>query len=666
VNQYTGAAQGLPNYVYYKIAAAEYGATGNSNCDSTKGNAVDPSCIFYDVTLGDNNAPCLPDSGVFYNCYDPSGAVGVMSTDNNAYRPAYKTHIGWDFATGLGTVNVYNLVTNWVVAGGGSAGLTVSVTGSGTVTSNPAGINCPSTCSQTFAGGPQVTLTATPSGGSNWVFSGWSGACSGAGRCTVTMAAAQSVTATFVQGYTLSVNVSGSGTVISSPAGVNCPSTCSDGYASNTSVTLTATPASGWSFSGWSFGIATGGLGTPCSTAGAGPCTVTMNTATSVTAIFTQITYPLSVSVFGNGTVTSSPSGIACGATCSSSFASGTQVTLTAMPAQGGVFNGWGGACSGTGNCVVTMNAAANVSAAFSGNGTAQTIQTWVSAASGSDANPCTRTAPCLTFAATLARTAAGGEIDVLDPGDFGAATITKAVSITDDAGAAGATPASGTSGIVISAGPSDVINLRGLVFDGVNASGTSGIVFLSGALLHVQNCVFEGFTTSGMTFSPGAGSATTTQMVVQDTTILNNETGLLIQPTGSIAANVALRRLHIDNNTGDGLRVDGTGGSGAINAALTDSTASFNAGNGIEAVSGPGNVTVSIMRVVASGNGVAGIAANQTSGGIASVTVGSSGLYGNTIAAQATGGAGLLSYSNNQVIGNATNGSFTAAAGLH
>jgi hypothetical protein len=669
VNQYTGAAQGLPNYVYYKIAAAEYGATGNSNCDSTKGNAVDPSCIFYDVTLGDNNAPCLPDSGVFYNCYDPSGAVGVMSTDNNAYRPAYKTHIGWDFATGLGTVNVYNLVTNWVVAGGGSAGLTVSVTGSGTVTSNPAGINCPSTCSQTFAGGPQVTLTATPSGGSNWVFGGWSGACSGAGPCTVTMAAAQSVTATFVQGYTLSVNVSGSGTVTSSPTGMNCPSTCSDGYASNTSVTLTATPASGWSFSGWSFGIATGGLGTPCSTAGASPCTVTMNTATSVTAIFTQITYPLSVSVFGNGTVTSSPSGIACGATCSSSFASGTQVTLTAMPAQGGVFNGWGGVCSGTGNCVVTMNAAANVSAAFSGNGTAQTIQTWVSAASGSDANPCTRMAPCLTFAAALARTAAGGEIDVLDPGDFGAATITKAVSITDDAGAAGATPPSGTSGIVINAGPSDVINLRGLVFDGVNASGTSGtsgIVFLSGALLHVQNCVFEGFTTSGMTFSPGAGSATTTQMVVQDTTVLNNATGLLIQPTGSIAANVALRRLHIDNNTGDGLRVDGTGGSGAINAALIDSTASFNAGNGIEAVSGPGNVTVSIMRVVASGNGVAGIAANQTSGGIASVTVGSSGLYGNTIAAQATGGAGLLSYSNNQVIGNATNGSFTAAAGLH
>ncbi len=667
VNQYTGSAQGLPNYVYYKIAAAEYGANGNSNCDSNKGNAVDPSCIFYDVTLDNNDAPCLPDHGVFYNCYDPSGAVGVMSTDNNSYQPAYKATVGWDFASGLGTVNVYNLVTNWVVAGGGSASLTVSVTGSGTVTSNPAGINCPSTCSQTFAGGPQVNLTATPSGGSNWVFSGWSGACSGAGPCTVTMAAAQSVTATFVQGYPLSVNVSGSGTVTSSPAGMNCPTTCSDGYASNTSVTLTATPAGGWSFSGWSFGIATGGLGTPCSTAGAGPCTVLMNTATSVTAIFTQITYPLAVSVFGNGTVTSSPPGITCGATCSSSFGSGTQVTLTATPAQGAVFNGWGGVCSGTGNCVVTMNAAANVSAAFSGNGTPQATQTWVSAASGSDANPCTRTAPCLTFAAALAQTATGGEIDVLDPGDFGAVTITKAIRIDGDAAEdAGTAAAPGTSGMVISAGTDDAIDLRGLTFDGLGATGMSGVVFNSGARLHIQNCVFQGFATSGITFAPGAGSASVARLSVHDTTIIGNATGIWVEPTGGMAADVTLDRVDIDHNNGDGLRVDGSAASGAINVAVADSSASFNASNGIDALSGPGNVTVSIMRVVASGNGAAGIAAHQTSGGIASVTVGSSVLYGNTVAAQATGGAGLLSYSNNQVTGNATDGSFTAAASLH
>jgi hypothetical protein len=670
VNQYTGSAQGLPNYVYYKIAAAEYGANGNSNCDSTKGNAVDPSCIFYDVTLDNNDAPCLPDNGVFYNCYDPSGAVGVMSTDNNSYQPAYKATVGWDFATGIGTVNVYNLVTNWAVAGGGSAALTVSVTGSGTVTSNPAGLNCPSTCSQTFSGGPQVTLTATPSGGSNWVFSGWSGACSGAGPCTVTMAAAQSVTAIFVQGYTLTVNVSGGaggGTVTGSPAGISCPSTCTDGFAAGTSVTLTATAASGWNFSGWSLGSVTGGFGSPCSGAGTGPCTVTMIAATSVTAIFTQITYPLSVSLFGNGSVTSSPSGIACGATCSANFGSGTPVTLTATPAQGAVFNGWGGVCSGTGNCVVTMNAAANVSAAFSGNGAPQATQTWVSAASGSDSNPCSRTAPCLTFAAALAQTAAGGEIDVLDPGDFGAVTITKAISIyADPEGEGGAAVGPGTSGIVISAGAGDTINLRGLTFDGLGATGMSGVVFNSGGRLHIQNCMFQGFATAGISFAPGAGSAGTAQLSIDDTTIIGNATGIRINPTGGIAADVALNRVDIEHNNGDGLRGDGSGGSGAISVAIADSSASFNAGNGIDALSGPGNVTVSIMRVVASANGVAGIAADQTSGGIASVTVGSSVLSGNTIAAQATGGAGLLSYSNNQVAGNATNGSFTAVAGLH
>ena len=90
--------------------------------------------------------------------------------------------------------------------------------------------------------------------------------------------------------------------------------------------------------------------------------------------------------------------------------------------------------------------------------------------------------------------------------------------------------------------------------------------------------------------------------MVVQETTILNNATGILIQPTGGIAAKVTLRQLRIDHNTGDGLRVDGTGGAGAINAAIADSTANFNAGNGIDAVSGPGNVTLDLMRVVAAG----------------------------------------------------------------
>jgi hypothetical protein len=182
---------------------------------------------------------------------------------------------------------------------------------------------------------------------------------------------------------------------------------------------------------------------------------------------------------------------------------------------------------------------------------------------------------------------------------------------------------------------------------------------------LNIGKCVFQGFINSGVTLSPGTGSATTIPLVIQDTTILNNATGILIRPTGGIAANVTLRWLRIDNGTGEGLRVDGTGGSGAIKATLADSTTSYNASNGIDVVSGPRKATLDIMRAVAASNGSAGIQSNQASGGTASVTLGSSVLYDNAIGIQATGGAGLVSYGNNQVTGNASNGSFTGSASL-
>ena len=522
----------------------------------------------------------------------------MLSTSTSSYAPAFKANTGWDFATGIGTVNVNNLVSNWVSSGSGNAGLTVSVVGSGTVSSNPAGISCPSTCNHAFAGGSQVTLTPTPASG--WAFASWGGACSGSGGCTVTINAAKSVTATFVQNVTLSVNVTGSGSVTSSPAGINCPSTCSASFAGGTQVTLTATPANGWGFGGW---------GGACS--GFDNCVVTMTSAQSVTATFALPQYTLNVSVAGNGTVSSSPVGVSCPSECTMDYASGTPVTLTATPTAGATFNGWGGACSGNGSCLLTMNSIESVTAMFSASGGGgPSTQTFVSATLGSDSNPCTRISPCLTFAAALAQTSAGGEIDALDPGDFGPVNITKSITIFGNAaGGVGMTPPLPAPAGSSSRRRHDVIHLDGMVFDGVNASGTSGIVFTSGARLFIENCALLGFATSGITVSPGAGSATTTKVVVENTTILNNATGLLIQPTGGIAANVTLRGLRIDNNTGEGLRVDGTGGFGVINATLADSTASFNASNGIDAVSGPGNATLDIMRVVAATNGAAGIA---------------------------------------------------------
>ena len=152
---------------------------------------------------------------------------------------------------------------------------------------------------------------------------------------------------------------SGSGTVTSSPAGINCGASCTASYPSGTAVTLTAAPASGSTFAGW---------GGACS--GTGTCQVTMSASQAVTATFNSSgpsNHVLTVTRAGTGTgtVTSTPAGINCGATCSASYASGTVVTLSAAAASGSTFAGWGGACSGTGACQVTMSAAQAVTATF-------------------------------------------------------------------------------------------------------------------------------------------------------------------------------------------------------------------------------------------------------------------------------------------------------------
>ena len=150
--------------------------------------------------------------------------------------------------------------------------------GSGTVTSNPAGIDCGSTCSANFTASSVVSLTAVASTGST--FNSWGGACSGTGTCNVTMDAVKSVTATFtLNTYTLTVSKTGtgSGTVTSTPAGIACGSTCSASFNYNTSVSLSASPSAGSTFTSW------GGV---CS--GNGACNVTMDAAKSVTATFTS------------------------------------------------------------------------------------------------------------------------------------------------------------------------------------------------------------------------------------------------------------------------------------------------------------------------------------------------------------------------------------------
>ncbi len=163
-----------------------------------------------------------------------------------------------------------------------------------------------------------------------------------------------------VASHTLSISKggTGSGTVSSSPSGISCGATCSAAVTNGTAITLTATADSGSTFVGWSGG--------GCS--GTGACTVAMTSDQAVTATFNSTTTTLTVSKSGtgSGTVSSSPSGISCGATCSESATTGTTVTLTATPASGSTFGGWsGGGCSGTGSCTVTMSSNQAITATF-------------------------------------------------------------------------------------------------------------------------------------------------------------------------------------------------------------------------------------------------------------------------------------------------------------
>jgi subtilase family serine protease len=119
VNQAVGGPQGNPNYVYYQLAAQQY-ASGSSACNSSNGNAAGSGCMFYNVTLGDIDVNC----GGTQDCYGAAGVSGggrggrtpqngVLSTAAQSYSPAYGTAAGWNFATGLGTINAFNLVQNW-------------------------------------------------------------------------------------------------------------------------------------------------------------------------------------------------------------------------------------------------------------------------------------------------------------------------------------------------------------------------------------------------------------------------------------------------------------------------------------------------------------------------------------------------------------------------
>lgn len=237
--------------------------------------------------------------------------------------------------------------------------LTVSVTGSGRVTSAPAGISCPVSCSGQFAADSTATLTAVPTPG--WSFAGFGGACSGTGPCAVPMNGPKSVTATFAPPntiYALAVAAAG-GTVTSDVPGIDCGTSCVGGYGAGVPVTLTPSTSP----------VVWGGA---CS--GSGACVVPMTRARAVTASIGGVALgqsPVAVSVTGQGTVSSTPVGIQCGTVCGGSFARASTLTLTAAPASGEVFAGWEGSCRGVSpTCRISLNGATAVIATFVKAGT--------------------------------------------------------------------------------------------------------------------------------------------------------------------------------------------------------------------------------------------------------------------------------------------------------
>jgi hypothetical protein len=286
----------------------------------------------------------------------------------------------------------------------------------------------------------------------------------------------------------------------------------------------------------------------------------------------------------------------------------------------------------------------------------AQATRTWISGV-GDDANPCSRTAPCKTFAGAISKTTAGGEIDVLDPGGFGALTITKAITLDGGGGQVASILVAGSNGINISAGASDVIILRNLRFNGIVQSGTAGVIGVainSAAKVIIEKCDIFGFSSAAIDAVPSTG---TLALKVQETTLNNNAGGITIKPSGGAIVNASVERTHIDANTGAGMRVDGTGG-GSSNVAVTDSSLSLNGSNGLNAVSGAsGNVKVDLTRAVLANNAGSALQSSNSSGGTSTVTVGQSMLSNNATAWSIVGSGQLLSYGNNQVTGPAGTG---------
>ncbi len=276
----------------------------------------------------------------------------------------------------------------------------------------------------------------------------------------------------------------------------------------------------------------------------------------------------------------------------------------------------------------------------------AQATRTWVSGV-GDDANPCSRTAPCKTFAGAISKTAARGEINTLDPGGFGVVTITKSITIDATAGLGGVL-AAGTNGIVISAAANDVVILRHLDLNGAG-TGLNGVRILTARDVYVENCKIYGFTNRGLSDERTAG-----RLFLSDS-VLNNNTTTGI---GAMAATPSTLTI-----TGDRVRLERNGNAGllmgdGIKATFSDSVFSGNTNFGLY-VTGSGT-ELHAEGSIASANGTGIVSSSGAVVRMSNTTV-----TGNNTGLSATGG-NIYSYGTNRLDGNvAGNGAPTGSVPL-
>jgi hypothetical protein len=287
----------------------------------------------------------------------------------------------------------------------------------------------------------------------------------------------------------------------------------------------------------------------------------------------------------------------------------------------------------------------------------AQATRTWVSGV-GDDANPCSRTAPCKTFAGAISKTAVGGEIDALDPGGFGAVTITK--SITIDGCCMASILASGVNAIIVNVGvsasdPERRVTIRHLSINGTGSpslgvgarTGLVGIKFLAGNALHIENCYIQNFTQEGVNASLTESGA---YMAVKDTNITNCATGVSVTTsTGFVTA--TLEKVRIEKMTSNGLNI-GTHG----HAHVRDSVIVSNGGDGISMAGGVTDGSVNVESTIVNSNGT-GIR-NGGTGSVIDISNTSIMSNGTGIASSSgAAGGGVNSHGNNMISGNGAPG---------